>query len=54
MGAILLDRALPPMDQGKGVCIGHPPKHCRKVCDIVGLSKGVPVYESGEAAKANV
>ncbi|MFC1526674.1 STAS domain-containing protein [Candidatus Latescibacterota bacterium] len=49
--AILLDLILPLKDQGKDLRIVHPSKHFRKVFDIVGLSKDVPVFET-EAASA--
>ena len=53
MGAIPLDRALPLTDQVKDICIMHLSKHCGRVCDIVGLSNEAPVYDSGEAVKAD-
>ena len=50
--AILLDLILPLKDQGKDLRIVHPSKHFRKVFDIVGLSRDVPVFESERAAAA--
>ena len=50
--AILLDSILPLKDQGKEIRIVHPSKHFRRVFQIVGLSRDVPVYESEEAASA--
>ena len=50
--AILFDLILPWRDQGKDVRIVHPSAHFRKVFDIVGLSKDVPVFESEDQAMA--
>ena len=36
----------------KDLRIVHPSKHFRKVFEIVGLSRDVPVYESKQAADA--
>ena len=49
--AILLDLILPLKDEGKEIRIVHPSKHFRRVFDIVGLSRDVPVFESEDAAK---
>ena len=49
--AILLDLILPLKDQGKDIRIVHPSKHFRRVFDLVGLSKDVPVFGSEDAAK---
>ena len=49
--AILFELILPLKDQGKDVRIVHPSKHFRKVFDIVGLSKDVPVFESEGVAR---
>ena len=48
--AILFDLILPLKDVGKDVRIVHPSGHFRKVFDIVGLSKDVPVFESEDEA----
>ena len=50
--AILFELILPLKDEGKEVRIVHPSGHFRKVLDIVGLSKDVPVFESEGAARA--
>ena len=44
--AILFELILPLKDQGKEVRIVHPSGHFRKVFDIVGLSRDVPVQAS--------
>ena len=44
--AILFECILPLKDQGKDVRIVHPSARFRKVFDIVGLSRDVPVFES--------
>ncbi|MFC1526911.1 STAS domain-containing protein [Candidatus Latescibacterota bacterium] len=49
--AVLLDLILPLKDQGKHLRIVHPSKHFRKVFDIVGLSRDVPVFESADVLK---
>ena len=48
--AVLLDLILPLEDEGKDIRIVHPSKHFRRVFQIVGLSKDVPVFESEEAS----
>ena len=50
--AILLDLLLPLKDQGKEIRIVHPSQHFRRVFDLVGLSRDVPVFESEQAAAA--
>ena len=50
--AILFECILPLKDEGKDVRIVHPSGHFRKVFDIVGLSKDVPVFESEDVAVA--
>ena len=49
--AILFELILPLKDEGKDVRIVHPSAHFRKVFDIVGMSRDVPVFESEEAAR---
>ena len=43
---ILFDLVLPLKDKGRDVRIVHPSKHFRKVFDIMGLSRNMPVFES--------
>ena len=49
--AILLDLILPLKDEGKDLRIVHPSKHFRRVFQIVGLSRDVPVFESQATAQ---
>ena len=48
--AVLFDLIFPLQKKGKEFRIAHSSKHFRKVFDIVGLSKGVDVFESEEQA----
>ena len=50
--AILFELILPLKDEGKDVRIVHPSAHFRKVFDIVGLSRDVPVFVSEAQAIA--
>ena len=50
--AILFELILPLKDEGKDIRIVHPSPHFRKVFDIVGLSRDVPVFESEDLAIA--
>ena len=50
--AILFELILPLKDEGKDVRIVHPSQYFRKVFDIVGLSRDVPVFESEDLAIA--
>lgn len=42
--AILLDLILPLKDEGKEIRIVHPSAHFRRVFEIMGLSRDVPVH----------
>jgi anti-anti-sigma factor len=51
--AILFELILPLKDEGTDVRIVHPSQHFRKVFDIVGLSKDVPVFAAEDRALGN-